>query len=608
MISPALLPKLNDGEMAIKVSIPIIGANQIMTFPIDYTIKQIKSDLMKKVVKRAGVKNINPSGYYINTHGLRMLDENVQISLLFPNTKELGFIELIRPAEYEINIREQSADKAIIIPENMFISEAALRLSRAVFTNIDHKRYNFFIHGGRYREIEKLDSQATFISYGFRERDKLSIVGEVKEGGDLKEPQIASTLIIQYSPFEIIDAQKNMVKRKGWLKKQGGSKGGNKAWKKRFFDLDDNILAYYIDESEKQLQGVINMTKFLQVFLDPPEVKDFKDNNRNHYYFAIEESNRRIILRTKSKEDVDGWMECLRKYADMIRTEISYNVKIYMPEDIPGMDHKVLKKESRNLFRKKDFQPAVPVQSISTPFATAKLFSVNTEWQWNSADNPLETFEFIEELGVGACGAVYKAEHKKLANFILAVKIVKAGNKQLQEDLEKEMEILKKARSENIVGYYGTILREHDTWILMDYCGVGSVKDVTKITQVNLNELQCQYVILYTLKGLQFMHSLNILHMDIKAANILLTETGIVKLADFGVSQVLKTNELTKEQTDYVGSPLFMAPEVVRKEGYNNKADIWSLGITIIEMVQGRPPNADINYRKTSVISRERSP
>lgn len=115
----------------------------------------------------------------------------------------------------------------------------------------------------------------------------------------------------------------------------------------------------------------------------------------------------------------------------------------------------------------------------------------------------------------------------------------------------------------------------------MDYCGVGSVKDVIKVTMETLTEPQCQYVIQNTLKGLQYMHGMNILHLDVKAANILLTEEAVVKLADFGVSQVLKTSEM-KEQDDYVGSPLFMAPEIIRKQGYNNRADIWSLGITII--------------------------
>lgn len=101
------------------------------------------------------------------------------------------------------------------------------------------------------------------------------------------------------------------------------------------------------------------------------------------------------------------------------------------------------------------------------------------------------------------------------------------------------------------------------------------------------------------LQGLMYMHQMAILHLDVKAANILLTEEGVIKLADFGVSEVLKvrhamilsmepkyspskTSDMTKEQDDYVGSPLFMSPEVIRKEGYNNRTDIWSLGITII--------------------------
>jgi len=142
----------------------------------------------------------------------------------------------------------------------------------------------------------------------------------------------------------------------------------------------------------------------------------------------------------------------------------------------------------------------------------------------------------------------------------------------------------------------------------MDYCAVGAVKDVIKVTMETLNEMQCQYVVFFTLKGLAYMHALKILHLDVKSANILLTETGVVKLADFGVSQVLKTNEMTKEQHDYVGSPLFMAPEIIRKEGYNEKADTWSLGITIIEMIQGRPPNSDINSIDKLHLLVERDP
>uniref|UniRef100_A0A6B2LBM3 Protein kinase domain-containing protein n=1 Tax=Arcella intermedia TaxID=1963864 RepID=A0A6B2LBM3_9EUKA len=181
-----------------------------------------------------------------------------------------------------------------------------------------------------------------------------------------------------------------------------------------------------------------------------------------------------------------------------------------------------------------------------------------------------------------------------MTNFELAIKIIKQGDKSLQEALDKEIKILKKCRSENVVAYYGSVSRENDTWILMDYCGVGSVKDVMKVVMEALSETQCKYVLHHTLKGLVYMHAQGILHLDVKAANILLTETGVVKLADFGVSQVLKSSEMTKGQDDYVGSPLFMAPEIIKKLGYNSKADIWSLGITIIEMMEIRPPNNDI--------------
>jgi len=135
---------------------------------------------------------------------------------------------------------------------------------------------------------------------------------------------------------------------------------------------------------------------------------------------------------------------------------------------------------------------------------------------------------------------------------------------------------------------------KNDTWILMEYCAVGSVRDLLQVTTEPLLEEQCSYVVHHTLKGLAYMHIQKILHLDVKSANILLDEHGVVKLADFGVSVVLKS-EMTKDQAVYVGSPLFMAPEIIKKEGYSHKADIWSLGITIIEMMEQCPPNTDIN-------------
>jgi serine/threonine protein kinase len=176
--------------------------------------------------------------------------------------------------------------------------------------------------------------------------------------------------------------------------------------------------------------------------------------------------------------------------------------------------------------------------------------------------------------------------------FPLAIKIIQQTNKILQQSLQTEVEILKKCKSPLVVNYFGTILRDNEVWILMDYCGVGSIKDIMQTCKDTLNEQQATYVIQQTLKGLVYLHSQNILHLDVKSANILVNEEGAVKLADFGVSEQLSTHR--KEGADYVGSPLFMAPEVIKKTGYLGKADIWSLGITIIEMCEGRPPNTDI--------------
>lgn len=106
-----------------------------------------------------------------------------------------------------------------------------------------------------------------------------------------------------------------------------------------------------------------------------------------------------------------------------------------------------------------------------------KLFSVNQDWKWNSDEDPLEVFEFQEILGVGypsylpvtqsirACGKVLKAKHKKMGDFVLAVKIVKQSDKKIQEELEKEVDILKKCKNPNVIAYYGTVLRDEDCWV-----------------------------------------------------------------------------------------------------------------------------------------------
>uniref|UniRef100_A0A6B2LAU5 non-specific serine/threonine protein kinase n=1 Tax=Arcella intermedia TaxID=1963864 RepID=A0A6B2LAU5_9EUKA len=210
-----------------------------------------------------------------------------------------------------------------------------------------------------------------------------------------------------------------------------------------------------------------------------------------------------------------------------------------------------------------------------------------------------------EFLGKGVSGTVLRAKVRDV-NFDVAIKIINQGNKNIQAEIEKEIEVLKKCKHTNIVAYYGTKIQKDQIWIIMDYCGVGSVKDIIKISQDTLTEKQAQYVLKGTMKGLICLHSNSILHLDIKSANILMTENGEVKLADFGVSTQLSHAFLTA--TQYVGSPLFMSPEVIRRDVYNHKTDIWSLGITAIEMVEGDPPNTDIDSLEKLPLLAERPP
>jgi len=227
------------------------------------------------------------------------------------------------------------------------------------------------------------------------------------------------------------------------------------------------------------------------------------------------------------------------------------------------------------------------------PFNIVHNTHVDFNYSWSGNQNPQDIFEFKEQLGKGAFGQVVKAIHKE-SGFELAVKVVPSSRERRQA-LEKEIEVLKKCKSPNILSYYGTVSTENELWILMDCCSVGSVRDMMRSALTTLNEEQIGYICLHSLKGLAYLHSVNILHLDVKSANILITKEGQVKLGDFGVSEEIQRASIMIKPTDFVGSPLWMAPEIITKDNHTNKADIWSLGITVIEMAEGKPPNTDIN-------------
>ncbi|KAJ3070091.1 Mitogen-activated protein kinase kinase kinase kinase 3 [Podochytrium sp. JEL0797] len=213
------------------------------------------------------------------------------------------------------------------------------------------------------------------------------------------------------------------------------------------------------------------------------------------------------------------------------------------------------------------------------------------------SSNPDSVFELLDRIGFGSYGEVFKARIKT-TNTFAAIKIIHLEPGEDLSPVLREVNFLRDCAHAKIVSYFGCFLKrgavrgQKQIWIAMEFCGGGSVEGCYKNLRGPLTESEIAHVIRECLVGLSFLHSCQKIHRDIKCANILLTEDGQVKLADFGVSTQL-TETLTKRKT-FIGTPYWMAPEVITSEDqgtrYDSKADIWSLGITAIEMAECKPP------------------
>uniref|UniRef100_A0A8C5C1I9 non-specific serine/threonine protein kinase n=1 Tax=Gadus morhua TaxID=8049 RepID=A0A8C5C1I9_GADMO len=211
--------------------------------------------------------------------------------------------------------------------------------------------------------------------------------------------------------------------------------------------------------------------------------------------------------------------------------------------------------------------------------------------------NPNDLWEIIGELGDGAFGKVYKARNKE-TQVLAAAKVIDTKSEEELEDYMVEIDILAKCDHHYIVKLLDAFYHENKLWIMIEFCAGGAVDATMLELDRGLIESQIKVVCRQMLEALVYLHQIKIIHRDLKAGNILLTLDGDIKLADFGVSA--KNTKTLQRRDSFIGTPYWMAPEVVMCETmkdapYDYKADIWSLGITLIELAQIEPPHHELN-------------
>jgi len=282
-----------------------------------------------------------------------------------------------------------------------------------------------------------------------------------------------------------------------------------------------------------------------------------------------------------------GFQGLPKEWEVMLSGNISKDEVLENPDavlDVLEFQSNIIKQEAQKASQAEAEGESATPRSVGHALPAERLISLN---DLVSKENPKKLYLDPRKIGEGAAGEVFLAKSAASGKEV-AIKKMKLNAQNLKL-LTEEIHIMKESAHNNVVRYFESFRVDDKLWVVMEFMDGGCLTEILEqFENVKMNEEQIAWVCRETLNGLAYIHSLHRVHRDIKSDNILLGTRGEVKIADFGYAAQL-TSQKTKRNT-IVGTPYWMAPELIRGQNYDTKVDIWSLGIMVMEMAQGEPP------------------
>lgn len=267
---------------------------------------------------------------------------------------------------------------------------------------------------------------------------------------------------------------------------------------------------------------------------------------------------------------------------------------IFSPQHLLKNNHS--DKENSSMLRKASSRSTTSIPSLK---------------EESSMSMSYDDYEIGAQIGSGSSAVVYVAKYK-LTKKTVAIKVIDLDmfERNQIDGLRKEIQIMSLCKHPNLLTVYGSFVCDSKLYIVTPLLSAGSCLNIMKYAYPDgFEEVVIATILKQALLGLEYLHKTGLIHRDVKAGNLLMAEDGLVQLADFGVSSTLmETGERKGLRKTFVGTPCWMAPEVMEQSGYDYKADIWSFGITALEMATGRAPFAKYPPIKVLMLTIENEP